>query len=171
MSAHQRPPRHTPHDDDDDEEHTLLPARDTDTDDEAKVFKIEEKVYRGSGSATDVTVKVLSNTDTGESVEVLQSWGGKLERVALCRPSAGGECPGRERVPECVEAGVGDSDVTGLRRGLSRTTAQRGRSGRSLVRRHRSKAECLARLLSSLLLHRPVFPYSGTPKYWAVTST
>ena len=33
----------------------------------------------------------------------------------------GGECPGRERVPEGVEAGVGDSDVTGLRRGLSRT--------------------------------------------------
>ena len=34
MSAQQRPPRHTPQDDDDDEEHTLLPAHDTDTDDD-----------------------------------------------------------------------------------------------------------------------------------------
>ena len=34
MSAHQRQPRHTPQDDDDDEEHTLLPARDGDTDDD-----------------------------------------------------------------------------------------------------------------------------------------
>ena len=87
---------------------------DTDTDDEAKVFKIEEKVYKGSGSATDVTVKVLSNTATGESVEVLQSWGGKLERVALCKPSAGGECPGKSAVRDVIASRceAGDPNCT-----------------------------------------------------------
>ena len=36
---------------------------DTDTDDEAKVFKIEEKVYKGSGSATDAQVSTSRPAD------------------------------------------------------------------------------------------------------------
>ena len=64
MSAHQRPPRHTPQDDDDDEEHTLLPARDTDTDDDIDQLmkQLPDDTIRGAlhdAGATKLLVPML----------------------------------------------------------------------------------------------------------------
>eukprot|EP01052_Picozoa_sp_SAG31_P036526 SAG31_NODE_4575_length_3124_cov_2.054545_3_plen_175_part_00 len=48
-------------------------------------FRIDEKLFPADDNGPAVTVQRMFNPSTGESVEVLQSYGGKLERVALCR--------------------------------------------------------------------------------------
>ena len=63
MSAHQRQPRHTPNEDDD-EEHTLLPGRDTDTDDDLDdlMKQLPDDTIRGAlveAGATKLLVNVF----------------------------------------------------------------------------------------------------------------
>ena len=93
----------------------------------------------------------------GGSVSSVSKKGRRVPRTRTCAGRRGSRCRWLRRYGPAARA-VSD-------------TAQRGQNGRSLVRRHRSKAECLISLLSSQLLHRPVYPYSGIPKCWAVAST
>eukprot|EP00037_Helgoeca_nana_P019148 m.185694 g.185694 ORF g.185694 m.185694 type:complete len:417 (-) comp24742_c0_seq2:1946-3196(-) len=55
---------------------------------ERSPFAITDRVYHSTtaGQAA-VRSKVLTNTATGESAEVLWNWGGKVERVALRKPT------------------------------------------------------------------------------------
>ena len=71
----------------------LSPLADADgkkkaTDDKKKGFSIQN-VSVGSGTEA-VRVSVLRNHDTGESVDILQSFGGKVERVSLLVGSCDG---------------------------------------------------------------------------------
>ena len=63
----------------------------------ASPFSVSDKTYPGADGAPDVIVKVLTNSKTGESAEILQSWGGKVERVKVCKRTASGACAGPVR--------------------------------------------------------------------------
>jgi len=50
-------------------------------------FAVSDATYPSAGGGSAVHTKVLTNLETGECAEILASWGGKLERVALRRGS------------------------------------------------------------------------------------
>jgi hypothetical protein len=58
----------------------VLTAADAEASQDAVPYAIDDVTVTGGGS---VHLKVLRNTATGESVEVMQNWGGKLERLVL----------------------------------------------------------------------------------------
>ena len=70
----------------------LLPPQST-----AK-YSIQEVTFAADETGPGVTVQVLKNSETGESAQVMQTWGGKLERLSLCpRDGAAMSCSGSPR--------------------------------------------------------------------------
>ena len=57
----------------------------------ASPFTVSARQFSGGDEgAPDLTMQVLANSATGESAEILQSWGGKVERVRVCKRAASG---------------------------------------------------------------------------------